>query len=103
MADSFAEWFNERLIAHGYTGAGGRERLSKLLDDQYGTKASIQAISHWTTGIRTPSRRCIFGLLDALDVHGAEREQVMRLAFGTPVRPKPDDIEADGPATSGGT
>jgi hypothetical protein len=101
MPETFAQFFNDRLRSLELDGPGGQERFRRLLEERYGTKVTAAAVSHWSTGIRTPGRRYIFAVLDALDVHGADRERALRLAFGVP---GPINTQADGlaplPATN---
>jgi transcriptional regulator with XRE-family HTH domain len=76
--------------ARGYAENGGQERFRILLAEKYGIAVSAQTISYWLKGDRRPSLGKLIGLLDALDIHGEERDAAIRAAAGSPLVDAPE-------------
>lgn len=92
-----AERLQSLLDAAGYGGHGGQKRFRAYLASRYGLSVSQTTISYWLSGARSPRLANMVAILDALGVHGQQREDLMRLAAGVPVPDaanRPDGEEA---------
>lgn len=83
----------------GYGGKGGPSRLHRLITTRYGVQVSLQGLSYWLHGDRNPELPSLVGLLDALNVFGAERREIIELAHPSVRRidapNRSDDTDSD--------
>lgn len=79
----------------GYGDKGGKERFRRLLAEKHAFHPGLQSILYWLSGERNPELTTLRVLLDALGVHGDERNQIVRLAL-------PDGLLSDNRETDDG-
>ncbi|MEQ1571434.1 MAG: hypothetical protein ABMA64_37755 [Myxococcota bacterium] len=70
-----------QLVDRAGYGRGRRTALRDMLATRYEHRISLQTLLYWLSGERTPELASLRVLLDALGVHGAPRNEVVRLAL----------------------
>ena len=77
LGQRIRDWMDDA----GFRGLGSQEKFRQYIKERHGVDVTAQALSLWLHDGRVPGGPNLIGLLDALGIHGPDREAAMAMAY----------------------